>query len=91
MTYMTENNRIFDSKRILVAASGFLIFNDTFVITSTGLASILEVPGGITKCSGTKVNGFPWIMLINMMYHITIILFGIIADLALYKYLKVKR
>jgi hypothetical protein len=90
MTHCTENHRIYDSKKILFLASGYLFFNYLFSIIVTGLVSILELPGGITSCAGITV-GNPWLMVINYGYHLFMILVGVWADLALYRYMKLKQ
>ena len=91
MTHRTENNRIFDTDKILMVAIGSLIFSYTFSITNYGLVTVLELPGGITSCAGKFVTGFPWIMVIIYSYHFTMILIGISADLALNRFMTVKR
>ena len=91
MTHRTENNRVFDSKKILAIATGCLIFNYTYVITVTGLVGILELPGAIVQCAGISINGFPWVMVINHIYHIIMISIGISADIALHQYMWKKR
>ena len=91
MTHRTENHRIYDSKKILFVASGYLFFNYLFSLVLNGLVSILELPGGITSCAGITVDGNPWLMMINFGYHIFMILLGVWADLALNRYMKLKR
>ena len=91
MTHRTENNRVFDSKKLLAIATGCLIFNYTYVITVTGLVGILELPGAIMQCAGISINGFPWVMVINHIYHIIMISIGISADIALNQYMQKKR
>ena len=91
MTHRTENHRIYDSKKILYVASGYLFFNYLFSMILTGLVSILELPGAITSCAGITVDGNPWLMLINYSYHIFMILVGVWADLALNRYMKLKQ
>ena len=91
MTHRTENHKIYDSKKILFVASGYLFFNYLFSLVLTGLVSILELPGGITSCAGITVDGNPWLMMINFGYHIFMILLGVWADLALNRYMKLKR
>jgi hypothetical protein len=83
MTYKTENNRVFDTKKILVIAAGFLAFTQMLVILHTGLVTILEIPGSIMRCAGIFDEGFPWIMVIHFLYHTILLLCGIAADLAL--------
>ena len=87
MTDRTENNRAFDTTKILVIAAMGLTFNYTFTLGSAGLVVAYDWPGPITKCSGIATKGFPWIMLITNIYHLILILFGISADLSLHKYL----
>ena len=87
MTDRTENNRVFDETKILVMAAIGLTFNYTFILGKTGLVVAYDWPGGITKCSGIATNGFPWIMLINNIYHLILIICGISADLSLHYYL----
>ena len=91
MTHRTENHKIYDSKKILFVASGYLFFNYLFSVVLNGLVSILELPGGITSCAGITVDGNPWLMMINYGYHIFMILVGVWADLALNRYMKLKR
>jgi len=91
MTHRTENHKIYDSKKILFVASGYLFFNYLFSLVLTGLVAILELPGGITSCAGITVAGNPWLMMINYGYHIFMILVGVWADLALNRYMKSKR
>ena len=87
MTDRTENNRVFDTTKILVIAAIGLIFNYAFILGNCGLVVAYDLPGGITKCSGIATNGFPWIMLINNTYHLILIICGISADLSLHNYL----
>ena len=87
MTDRTENNKVFDTTKILVIAAMGLTFNYTFTLGSAGLVVAYDLPGAITKCSGTATKGFPWIMLITNIYHLILIIFGISADLSLHKYL----
>ena len=91
MTHSTENHKVYDSKKILVVALGYLFFNYWFSIVLTGSVTILELPGGITSCAGITVDGNPWLMMINYGYHIFMILAGVWADLALNRYMKIKR
>ena len=91
MTHRTENHKIYDSKKILFVAWGYLFFNYLISLVLTGLVSILELPGGITSCAGITVDGNPWLMMINYGYHIFMILVGVWADLALNRYMKLKR
>ena len=83
MTYQTENNRVFDTKKILVIAAGFLAFSQMIIILDTGLVTILEIPGSIMHCAGISDKGFPWIMVIHFVYHTILLMCGIVADLAL--------
>ena len=87
MTDRTENNRVFDTTKILVAATIGLIFNYAFIFGLGGLAVVYDLPGVITKCSRTSPNGFPWNIVITNIYDLIIIICGISADLFLYKYL----
>ena len=91
MTDRTENNRVFDTTKILATATMGLIFNYAVILGNGGLVVAYDLPGGITKCSGTSTNGFPWIILINNIYHLMIIICGISADLSLHKYLTKKQ
>ena len=87
MTDRTENNKVFDTTKILVIAAIGLTFNYAFILGKTGLVVAYDWPGGISKCSGIATNGFPWIMLINNIYHLILIICGISADLSLHYYL----
>ena len=87
MTDRTENNRVFDTTKILVIAAIGLIFNYAFILGNSGLVVAYDRPGGITKCSGIATNGFPWIILINNIYHLILIICGISADLSLHYYM----
>ena len=91
MTDRTENNRVFDTTKILATATMGLIFNYAFVFGNGGLVVAYDLPGVITKCSRTSSNGFPWNMVINNIYHLMIIVCGISADLSLHKYLLKKQ
>ena len=91
MTHRTENNRVFDSKKIMIIAIGCIIFNYAYVIIGLVLARILEIPGAIAKCSGDIIKGFPLFMVINNVYHIILIFIGISGDLLLNKFMKEKR
>ena len=57
MTDRTENNRVFDTTKILVIASMGLTFNYAFTLGSAGLVVAYDRPGGITKCSGIATKG----------------------------------
>ena len=83
MTDRTENNRVFDTKQILTIATLSLIFNYSFIIGTRVMVVMLDLPGGIAKCSGISVSGTPWIMIITNVYHLTLIFMGISADVAL--------
>ena len=83
MTDKTENNKVFDSKKILKVSVSFIIIHYTFIIFAAGLTTILELPGIITKCSGLPANGIPWTLIVKFVYQIGIILTGICTDLAL--------
>ena len=87
MTDRTENNKVFDTTRILVIAVIGLTFNYAFTLGSAVLVAAYDWPGGISKCSGIATKGFPWTMLITNIYHLILIIFGISADLSLHKYL----
>ena len=87
MTDRTDNNRVFDTSKILAIATMGLTFNYALILGNAGLEVAYDWPGGITKCSGTSTDGFPWIMLINNIYHLMIIICGISADLSLHNYL----
>ena len=83
MTDRTENNRVFDTKQILTISTLSLIFNYSFIIGTRVMVVTLDLPGGIEKCSGISASGIPWIMIITNVYHLTLILMGISADVAL--------
>ena len=83
MTYQTENNRVFDTKKILVIAAGFLAITQMLIIVDTGLVTIFEIPGSIMRCAGISEEGFPWIMVIHFVYHTILLMCGIVADFAL--------
>ena len=51
MTHLTENNRMYDSKKIMAVAAGYLLFNYMFSIFFPGLVAILDLPGAITRFS----------------------------------------
>ena len=91
MTDRTENNKVFNTKKILGIAAMGLIFQYALIICSGGLVAAYDLPGAITKCSGISTNGFPWIMIIGNMIHLMIIICGISADLSLHKYLTKKQ
>ena len=91
MTHRTENNRVFDSKKIMNVSKGCIIFNYAYVIIGLVLARIFEIPGAIAKCSGDITKGFPLLMVINNVYHIILIFIGILGDLLLNKFMKEKR
>ena len=84
MTLRTENNKVFDSKKILKVSVSFIIFHYTFIILAEGLITILELPGVVTKCSGLPANGIHWTFIVKFVYQkIGTILTGICTDLAL--------
>ena len=83
MTYKTENNKIFDEKKILAVSLGFFIMQNMLHILTDGLQTIMELPGAITKCSGRSTNGFPLNVVIKLVYNLAIIMTGIFMDLAL--------
>ena len=87
MTDRTENNKVFDTTKILVIAAMGLTFNYALILGNGGLVVAYDLPGVITKCSRTSTNGFPMITVINNIYHLIIIVCGISADLFLHKYL----
>ena len=57
MTDRTENNRVFDTTKILVIAAIGLIFNYAFILGNCGWEVAYDQPGGITKCSGIATKG----------------------------------
>ena len=87
MTDRTENNKVFDTTKILMIAAMGLTINYTFTLGSAGLVVAYDWPGAITKCTGIATEGFPWIMFINNIYHLILIICGLSADLSLYYYL----
>ena len=88
MTDRIENNRVFNSTKILTTAALALIFNYAFIIGYTLLTVILEYPGGITKCAGLQFeeNQSKWVMIPTNIYYLTVTTSGIIADVALQRY-----
>ena len=86
MTYQTERNRVFDTKKILAVSTAFLIFNYTFHLLSSGLVVLFELPGAITSCAGIPAKGFPWVIAFKFLYNLGVILVGISSDLALHRY-----
>ena len=87
MTDRTENNKVFDTTKILVITVMGLTFNYAFILGNAGLVVSYDLPGAITKCSRISTNGLPWIMVITNIYHLMIIVLGISADLSLHMYL----
>ena len=83
MTDKTENNRVFDDKKILVLSSVFSILHYMLHLFGDGVTTVMELPGAITKCSGISTNGFPWTVVVKFIYNLAVILTGIAMDLAL--------
>ena len=65
MTDHTENNKVFNTTKILITSALALIFNYVFIIGYTLVTVLLEYPGGITKCAGLqfKENQSKWVNL----------------------------
>ena len=57
MTDRTENNKVFDTTKILVIAAMGLTLNYAFILGNGGLVVAYDLPGGITKCSGIATKG----------------------------------
>ena len=89
MTDRTENNRVFNSTKILTTVALVLIFNYAFVIGYTWLTVLLEFPGGITKCAGLQFeeNKSIWVKIPIYIYYLGVTASGIFADIALQKYI----
>ena len=85
MTYQTEKNKVFDTKKILAVSTAFLIFNYTFHLLSAGLAVLFELPGTIASCAGIPAKGFPWAIAFKFLYNIGMIFIGISSDFALHR------
>ena len=83
MTDKTENNKVFDEKKILAVSLGFFILQNMLHLLTDGIQTIMELPGAITKCSGRSTNGFPLNVVIKLVYNLAIIMTGIFMDLAL--------
>ena len=88
MTYCTENNKVFNTTKILIMSALALIFNYAFIIGYTLVTVLLEYPGGITKCAGLqfKENQSKWVMIPTNIYYLMVTTSGIIADVALQRY-----
>ena len=88
MTDHTENNKVFNTTKILIMSALALIFNYAFIIGYTLVTVLLEYPGGITKCAGLqfKENQSKWVMIPTNIYYLTVTTSGIIADVALQRY-----
>ena len=52
---------------------------------------MFEISGPINDCSGLSNNGIPWIVILRIIHHLTLILMGIGADIAMSRYLIQKR
>ena len=91
MTNETENNRVFDTRKILTIAMLAMVLNESVLIGIGGLSVMFDLAGPITKCSGLSVDGIPWGIIITMVYQLAVILMGISADIALNMYLIKKR
>ena len=89
MTDRTENNRVFNSTKILATAALALIFNYTFIIGYTWLTVHLEFPGGITKCAGLQFeeNRSILVKMPLYLYYLVLTISGIFADIALQRYI----
>ena len=85
MTDRTENNRVFNTTKILTITALVLIFNYAFVIGYTWLTVFLEFPGGITKCAGLQFeeNRSVLVKTPPFIYYLGVTASGIFADLAL--------
>ena len=83
MTEETENSRVFDDKKILVVSFVFSISHYMLHLFGDGVQTFMELPGAITKCSGRSTNGFPWIVVVKLLYNLAVILTGIAMDHAL--------
>ena len=94
MTDRTENNKVFDTAKIMFSAILCLIFNYIFIIGTRLVIVFYELPSGITKCYGVQVqegyNGFNWTYIITAIYHLTVIICGTCADVALNRYVCLK-
>ena len=90
MTDRTENNKVFDTKKIIFSAIACFIFNYVFVIGTRLIVVFQELPSGITKCYGVPVdgyyNGFNWTYIITAIYHLSVTICGTCSDLALNRY-----
>ena len=86
MTDRTENNRVFNSTKILTLA---LIFNYALVIGYTWMTVLLEFPGGITKCAGLQFeeNRSILVKIPPYFYYLVLTTSGIFADIALQRYI----
>ena len=89
MTDRTENNRVFNSTKILTTVALVLIFNYAFVIGYTWLTVLLEFPGGITKCAGLQFEENRSILVKIPLYfcYLVLTISGIFADIALQRYI----
>ena len=89
MTDRTENNRVFNSTKILTTAALALTFNYAFVIGYTWLTVLLEFPGGITKCAGLQFeeNRSILVKIPLYFYYLVLTISGIFADIALQRYI----
>ena len=83
MTHKTENNKVFDERKILAVSLGLFMMQNVLHILADGMQTIMELPGAITKCSGRSTNGFPLNVVIKLVYNLAVILTGIFMDLAL--------
>ena len=91
MTDRTENNKVFDTTKIMFSAILCLIFNYIFITGTRLIIVFYELPSGITTCYGVQVqegyNGFNWIYIITAFYHLTVTICGMCADVALNRYI----
>ena len=91
MTDLTENNKVFDTTKIMFSAILCLIFNYIFIIGLRLVVVHYELPSGITTCYGVQVeeghNGFNFIYIITAIYHLTVTICGTCADMALNRYI----
>ena len=83
MTDKTENNKVFDEKKILAVSLGFFILQNVLHLLADGIQIIMELPGAITKCSGRSADGFPLNVAIKLVCNLAVIMTGIFMDLAL--------
>ena len=89
MTDRTENNKVFNTTKILILSALVLIFNYAFIIGYTLLTVLLEYPGGITKCAGLQFeeNRSILVKIPLYFYYLVLTTSGIFADFALQRYI----